>query len=154
MTSPTGSLVPGMEGNLMKQQLFKTKVCRHFLSGRCKYSNDCTFAHSSNELQNRPDFRRTKICSKSECRDPQCQYAHNPDQVRDAFDVLCPAWLSGNCPNGIACPLSHNPTHLEELAVAYRIDSSDATIITPTNIYADVLLASLQLLTGEKEEDL
>jgi hypothetical protein len=156
--------------NLMKQQLFKTKVCRHFLTGRCKYGSNCTFAHSSGELQHRPDFRRTKLCSKSDCRDPLCQYAHTEDEVRDAYDMLCPAWLAGTCQNGLACPLSHNPTHLEELAVAYKLDSTDlpnsssgiagggpgspSPVITPTALYADVLLASLQLLAAEPAKTL
>ena len=151
------------DNNMMKKQLFKTKVCRHFLSGRCKYGQGCTFAHNSTELHSRPDFRRTKVCSKSDCRDSNCQYAHTSDEVRDAYDVICPAWLAGNCPNGLSCPLSHNLTHLEELAVAYRMDSSmpqlktatttptspsNDQIITPTALYADVLLASLQLLAS------
>jgi hypothetical protein len=162
------------EGNLMKQQLFKTKVCRHFMSGRCKYGSGCTFAHSAVELQTRPDFRRTKLCSKLNCTDPGCGYAHSTHDIRDAYDVICPAWLAGQCVNGQACPLSHNSTHIEELAVAYRLENnipensvskniipsnvssnnntmnnSDilvSPVATPTALYADVLLASLQLL--------
>ena len=150
------------ENNIMKKQLFKTKVCRHFLSGRCKYGQGCTFAHNAVELHTRPDFRRTKVCSKSDCRDPNCQYAHNSQEVRDAYDVICPSWLAGNCPNGLSCPLSHNSTHLEELAVAYRMEITGASkpappspgnsdqqqIVTPTALCADVLLASLQLLAN------
>ena len=161
----SASTTDSTENNMMKKQLFKTKVCRHFLTGRCKYGHGCTFAHNSVELHSRPDFRRTKVCSKADCRDPNCQYAHNSDEVRDAYDVICPAWLAGNCPNGLSCPLSHNSTHLEELAVAYRMDSSmpqpksasptptptspnNEQIITPTALYADVLLASLTLLAN------
>ena len=156
------SSVDDSDNNMMKKQLFKTKVCRHFLSGRCKYGQQCTFAHNSNELCSRPDFRRTKLCSKSDCKDPSCQYAHASNEVRDPYDVICPAWLAGNCPNGLSCPLSHNSTHLEELAVAYRMDTTSsscssslsttpapaADVITPTALYADVLLASLQLLAA------
>ena len=167
-----------MTENMMKQQLFKTKVCRHFMSGRCKYGQGCTFAHSAVELQTRPDFRRTKLCSKINCQDGSCGYAHSAEDIRDAIcDVICPLWLAGNCGKGQGCPLSHNATHIEELAVAYRlvalgnsqraaIDQEPANninvhnsnsnsmhqqatpVATPTALYADALLASLhQLLT-------
>ena len=141
-----------MEGNVMKAQLFKTKVCRHYLSGRCKYGSGCTFAHSAVELQTRPDFRRTKLCSKLNCGDGICGYAHTMDEIRDAYDVICPAWLAASCTNGQACPLSHNATHIEELAVAYKLAESSSMYVggtpvaTPTALYADVLIASLQLL--------
>lgn len=157
----------------MKAQLFKTKVCRHFLSGRCKYGTGCTFAHSAVELQTRPDFRRTKLCSKLNCGDGSCGYAHSMEEIRDAYDVICPAWLAASCTNGQACPLSHNATHIEELAVAYRLAEASGLpdtgapssninvyvsdnhtvssgmptpVATPTALYADVLIASLQLL--------
>jgi hypothetical protein len=104
------------------------------------------------------------------------------EDIRDAYDVICPAWLAASCTNGQACPLSHNATHIEELAVAYRLaevstanqqllglpgmgtnnlsniinvyvseyhpasSGMPTPVATPTALYADVLIASLQLL--------
>lgn len=106
------------ENNAMKRQLFKTKICRHNLIGRCKYNENCFFAHAAEQIVPRIDFRKTKLCSKTNCHDPNCLYAHNADEIRDPYAPLCPDWATkGACGNGTACKFSHNLTHLEELAL-------------------------------------
>ena len=81
------------ENNAMKRQLFKTKICRHHLIGRCKYSENCFFAHSVDQIARRIDFRRTKLCSKSNCRDANCLYAHSVDEIRDPYADVCESWV-------------------------------------------------------------
>ena len=116
------SAVTVFENNAMKRQLFKTKICRHHLIGRCKYSENCFFAHSVDQITRRIDFRRTKLCSKSNCRDSNCLYAHSVDEIRDPYADVCQNWInSGSCPHGNACKFSHNLTHLEETAIANGI---------------------------------
>lgn len=120
---------PSFEFNAMKRQLFKTKVCRHFLTGKCKYSTNCTFAHSKDDLQFPPDFRKSRLCQKGNCFDATCQYAHSASEIRDTYTEMCPHWLKGSCPHGTACKLSHNLSHLEEMAIAsaMKIRSSNQT---------------------------
>ncbi len=110
------------ENNAMKRQLFKTKICRHHLIGRCKYSENCFFAHSVDQIARRIDFRRTKLCSKSNCRDSNCLYAHSVDEIRDPYADVCQNWINtGSCSQGNSCKFSHNLTHLEEMAIANGI---------------------------------
>ena len=113
------------ENNAMKRQLFKTKICRHHLIGRCKYSENCFFAHSVDQIARRIDFRRTKLCSKSNCRDSNCLYAHSVDEIRDPYADVCQNWINtGSCTLGNSCKFSHNLTHLEEMAIATGIKHS------------------------------
>lgn len=109
------------ENNAMKRQLYKTKICRHNLVGRCKYNENCFFAHAADQIVPRIDFRKTKLCSKANCNDSDCLYAHSVVEIRDPYAPLCPEWSSsGKCKNGSACKLSHNLTHVEELALTAR----------------------------------
>ena len=70
------------EENRIKKKLFKTKVCKHFLKGRCLYGDDCTFAHFSEEIQLRPNLHKTKMCAKNDCKDAACPYAHSSNELR------------------------------------------------------------------------
>lgn len=115
------------EFNAMKRQLFKTKMCRHFLNGKCKYNEECTFSHDTSELLIRKDMAKTKLCKKSNCIDTNCSYAHSFAEIRAATDQLCPSWLrKGSCIEGSRCRFSHNSTYLEELAVASKPKSGHA----------------------------
>ena len=151
---------PSFEFNAMKRQLFKTKVCRHFLSGKCKYNSSCTFAHSKVDLKLPPDFRKSRLCQKGNCNDSSCQYAHSSGEIRDTYSEMCPHWLKGSCPFGSSCKLSHNLTHLEELAIAASIKSEsepapsvdEDALITPTYqirdpCAIDLVQALLQMLS-------
>jgi hypothetical protein len=115
-----------VEFNAMKRQLFKTKMCRHFLTGKCKYNTDCTFSHDRSELLVRKDMAKTKLCKKAHCTDLSCTYAHSIEEIRYATDDICPNLTHrGVCPGAPACPYSHNLTYLEELEVAIKVKSPD-----------------------------
>lgn len=106
--------------NAMKQQLFKTKMCRHFLNGRCKYSEKCTFSHDHRELTVRNDFAKTKLCKKLNCSDLSCGYAHSVSELRVPTAALCPTVASNQPCRDRSCKFSHNTTYFEELQVANR----------------------------------
>jgi hypothetical protein len=150
--------------NAMKIQLFKTKMCRHFLNGRCKYSDNCTFSHNKSELTIRTDFAKTKLCKKGGCVDPACGYAHSVDELRVPTANLCPSMIhDGKC-NDIECRFSHNTTYFDELAIARRglssptASASGATSIsTPTTILSepialDLVQKLIQMLSIAQQE--
>eukprot|EP00438_Fugacium_kawagutii_P017304 Skav213701 [mRNA] locus=scaffold491:740530:741362:- [translate_table: standard] len=60
-----------MSGNLRNRQgppesvhmvqFVKTKLCKHFTKGYCKFQDNCLFAHDFSELVYRPDLTKTKL---------------------------------------------------------------------------------------------
>jgi hypothetical protein len=146
--------------NAMKQQLFKTKMCRHFLNGRCKYSDKCTFSHNQNELTVRGDFSKTKLCKKANCNDSTCGYAHTVKELRVPTSNLCPSVFEHRICTDKSCKYSHNTTYFEELRVAKRSTSSKSIAQTPAStdassspsgtpepLAADLVQALIQMLS-------
>ncbi|EEQ99474.1 conserved hypothetical protein [Perkinsus marinus ATCC 50983] len=125
-------------GSGIRQQLYKTKFCRHFIRGSCKYGEDCTYAHSIEELAARPNFYKTKICTRPNCNDPDCQYAHSIYELQDFYakeaDRICPSFLAGQC-NDSSCPMSHNRTQASEMMLAQCFNlmksNTDRTVAAP-----------------------
>ncbi|KAF4694017.1 hypothetical protein FOZ60_009455 [Perkinsus olseni] len=111
----------------MKVQLYKTKVCRHYMRGSCRYGSRCTFAHQLSELGARPDFYKTKMCARRNCKDANCQYAHSPEELRSPFGnsspQVCLGALDGSC-NDPNCKLSHNKTQAQESILAGALELS------------------------------
>jgi len=71
----------------LENHLFdKTRLCKFFAKGKCARGLACTFAHSHEELETRPDFFRTQLC---------------PDFLR-----------LGMCPLGASCAYAHNTLEL------------------------------------------
>ncbi|CEM08669.1 unnamed protein product [Vitrella brassicaformis CCMP3155] len=65
--------------------LYKTRYCRFWLQGKCLWGPSCRFAHHKDELRDRPDLRKTKLCQdfmRGMCRDLNCSYAHCVDELR------------------------------------------------------------------------
>ncbi|EEQ97652.1 conserved hypothetical protein [Perkinsus marinus ATCC 50983] len=125
--SPSSSNNSGGEINNMKVQLYKTKVCRHYMRGSCRYGSRCTFAHQLSELGARPDFYKTKMCARRNCKDANCQYAHSPEELRSPFGnsspQVCLGALDGSC-NDPNCKLSHNKTQAQESILAGALELS------------------------------
>lgn len=69
-----------------KAQFRKTSLCKFHLAGACKKGNMCAFAHTNDELLERPDLTNTKLCryqlNHGKCEDPNCKHAHHPDELR------------------------------------------------------------------------
>lgn len=73
-----------------EQALKKTKMCAYFRKGRCSRGIDCTFAHSPQELNNRPNLSKTRLC--------------------------IPFQHSGTCSMGMACRFAHEERELRPIA--------------------------------------
>jgi len=69
------------------RQLMKTRYCKHFLRGYCRYEHKCAYAHQAEELMPKPDLVKTKICLNflsGACLNPNCTYAHGLQEMRNA----------------------------------------------------------------------
>jgi hypothetical protein len=67
------------------QKLRKTEICRFFKKGKCNRHSTCSFAHSYEELESRPDLRKTKMCFnyyRNGCSDENCPFAHTQQELR------------------------------------------------------------------------
>lgn len=116
-------------------QLQKTKFCMYHLKGTCQFGDDCAFAHSVKEIQAMPDLRKTRLCTKENCNDPNCTFAHGEEELRstDMFfkKTLCIWNEKGKCRNGEQCRFAHGQEQLrrnQEGAAA-----AEAPAQAPTN---------------------
>jgi len=67
------------------KHLVKTKLCKHFTKGYCRYEGNCTFAHQLDELVHRPDLTKTKWCARflsGACHVNNCSFAHSVAELR------------------------------------------------------------------------
>lgn len=46
----------------LQKRISKTKLCIHNLRGRCLREDTCAFAHSLDELRDRPNLEKTRLC--------------------------------------------------------------------------------------------
>ena len=75
-------------GRRNRQELWgtcrKTELCQNFLNGCCAKEN-CRFAHSPEEVQEKPDLTRTKMCRAvqdgKECVRKDCTFAHSEEEL-------------------------------------------------------------------------
>lgn len=67
--------------------LDKTKMCKFYGKGKCCRGKSCTFAHTAEQLQPRPNFLRTQLCFKyaraGSCwLGSSCKFAHSCEEIR------------------------------------------------------------------------
>mmetsp|Transcript_25375 Transcript_25375/g.58868 ORF Transcript_25375/g.58868 Transcript_25375/m.58868 type:complete len:231 (+) Transcript_25375:69-761(+) len=71
-------------------RFFKTKLCKHFTKGYCRFQDACAFAHQLDELVYRPDLTRTKWCARylaGTCTTRNCSFAHSADELRSRDEL-------------------------------------------------------------------
>jgi hypothetical protein len=71
--------------DLFRKQFQKTELCSFFEQGRCKYGENCSFAHGGVETP--PDLTKTSLCKRwKEGRCPfssaNCRFAHGKHNLR------------------------------------------------------------------------
>lgn len=105
--------------SILTAKMKKTRMCDFHKEGRCKYGEDCAFAHDEQELQSAPDLRKTRLCRSflaGKCDDRDCKFAHGEDELR-ASDIcfktaLCTWFEKGTCQSGSQCRFAHGEDEL------------------------------------------
>merc|ERR1719240_60863 len=98
----------------INKQLHKTKLCKHFLKGKCRYGSECSYAHYQDEKRSLPDLRKTRVCKmygQGKCTVANCPFAHGMEELRGTEGVwktvLCSKWQQGSCRVGKRCRFAH-----------------------------------------------
>eukprot|EP00920_Eleutheroschizon_duboscqi_P030130 GHVT01073037.1.p1 GENE.GHVT01073037.1~~GHVT01073037.1.p1 ORF type:complete len:389 (+),score=70.81 GHVT01073037.1:388-1554(+) len=106
-------------------QVYKASWCVFFSRGRCTRGSNCSFAHSSDELRQLPDLRKTKLChsfTNGTCElGDACGYAHGMAELRTfpGRKGLCRLFREGKCNHGDRCKYAHT---LDALEVGFVYD--------------------------------
>lgn len=66
--------------------LWRTRLCKHYLKGTCRYGSNCGFAHSDDNVNDRPDLVKTRLCSRFQkgfcTKGDKCQFAHGLAELK------------------------------------------------------------------------
>jgi len=101
--------------NKVYHDFFKTKVCSLYNLNICKKGKDCPFAHTMDELRDKPNLYKTKLCEaflQGQCtKGEECNFAHGEDELRSTPDLfktaICNLWTQGKCTAGDGCRFAH-----------------------------------------------
>jgi hypothetical protein len=90
--APTPQRSPAWRARF-RQQFLKTKMCRFYEAGLCRYGEDCPYAHSEQDLSVVPDLKKTSLCDawkRGACprSSDQCPFAHGDEEL-----CLTPAFV-------------------------------------------------------------
>ena len=105
-----------------KKQFYKTTLCKYFLENSCKKGDECSHAHSPDELQEKPILSKTRMCKMilrmGNCNDPECMFAHDINELvsANAFfrTKMCDFYLNSGCKLGNKCRYAHAPEELNQ----------------------------------------
>eukprot|EP00928_Gymnodinium_smaydae_P005622 TRINITY_DN11910_c0_g3_i1.p1 TRINITY_DN11910_c0_g3~~TRINITY_DN11910_c0_g3_i1.p1 ORF type:complete len:168 (+),score=10.69 TRINITY_DN11910_c0_g3_i1:69-572(+) len=68
------------------KRLAKTRFCKQYSrNNACSYGEECRFAHNMSDLNQRPDWRKTRLCRTFEegsCPIADCNFAHGMHELR------------------------------------------------------------------------
>jgi len=98
--------------SVVQSQLKKTKLCRFFSKGKCRFGSDCDFAHGTQNLVNAPDLTKTSLCEdwlagRCSITDGTCRYAHGEQELR-MTPQYAQAALSRRATSGMAFMANSN----------------------------------------------
>lgn len=98
MSGNSRGKVRAVHGAVPMAHFVKTKLCKHYTKGYCRFEDSCLFAHDVSELMYRPDMTKTKLCnrfmSEGACFNENCSFAHGPENLRQVLRPGHSAWDS------------------------------------------------------------
>lgn len=115
-----GIQVPGL--TVLAQSRSKTKLCKHFIEGKCKFKGICNFAHSIEELKSLPgegDLEGKALVEKYRAKaDTEKQSAGSGLDAMSAGELktkLCKHFIDGECKFKGGCHFAHSIQELRKL---------------------------------------
>ncbi|PHJ18798.1 zinc finger protein zfp1 [Cystoisospora suis] len=159
---PSIAHVQQHQQNLAREIFWKTQLCPKIqATGVCSKRDQCSFAHSKDELRPPPDLRCTKWCRRffqgQVCDDPKCLYAHskedlrcNSDQLLTFKTAMCKFHARGLCVSGESCRFAHS---LSELRSAVPSDVVEGGTSSPSNCESQKKNASVNSSRGSISTD-
>jgi len=130
--------------NKVYHDFFKTKPCSLFSLNICKKGNDCPFAHSMDELRDKPNLYKTKLCDAflqaGRCnRGEDCNFAHGEVELRSTPDLfktaICNLWSQGRCTAGETCRFAHGYDDLRPAPSHHKFKKKSYTKPIPSPSY-------------------
>jgi len=105
---------------VVQESLTKTTMCYFFERGQCSKGDRCTHAHTSDQLNRRPDLKKTSLCkafAQGNCFKDNCQYAHGPKELQGTMTFfktkMCRAAMK--CKLGNHCRYAHSLSDMRPL---------------------------------------
>jgi len=128
------------------------RMCKHFQTDQCWRGDECTYAHSLEELHPAsPDLPRSEVKETSALAEQQKVEDSAPDVRLKKKKELCNKWKNGqDCVLGRACPYAHGEKELGvvELVVCGRVKTRICKFWTTGNC---MFLGNCVNAHGEKE---
>jgi len=128
------------------------RMCKHFKTDQCWRGQECTYAHSLEELHPAsPDLPRVEVKETNALAEQQKVEDSAPDVRLKKKKELCNKWKNGqDCVLGRACPYAHGEKELGtvELVVCGRVKTRICKFWTTGNC---MFLGNCVNAHGEKE---
>lgn len=99
-----------------QKQFLKTTLCMKQQNGTCRRGQYCKFAHSLDDIRERPCLDKTRLCAKPNCDQINCKFAHSREELTATsnFAKTKVCHFGDKCMNGDNCRYAHA---INELAV-------------------------------------
>jgi len=115
-TSKSGKSVQSRQSveEKFQKQFLKTSLCIKAMEGKCRRGQACQFAHSQEDIRQRPNLDKTKLCVKKDCTDAGCKFAHSREELvaTPNFSKTKLCHFGDKCLNGDKCRYAHDESEI------------------------------------------
>jgi len=128
--------------NKVYHDFFKTKMCSLYSLSICKKGKECPFAHSPDELREKPNLYKTKLCETflqtGNCKHGEkCNFSHGESELRSTPDLfktaICNLWTQGKCVAGERCRFAHGYEDLRPAPSHHKFKKNNLTKVLNNN---------------------